>query len=99
TKELEFQLLKCRIDLIVQPLKDIPTTQTKGCNLGTILKMVDPKDALVLISNLPSKSLSGLTKGLLVGKSSLCRVAQLRRRCPQLEFQDILSGLSVFTAS
>ncbi|CAH7681124.1 porphobilinogen deaminase [Phakopsora pachyrhizi] len=94
TKELEFELLEGRIDLIVHSLKDMPTTLPEGCELGAILEREDPRDALVVRSDLPFKSLSELPEGSVVGTSSVRRVAQLRRRYPQLEFQDIRGNLN-----
>lgn len=91
TKELEVALLDGSVDLIVHSLKDMPTVLPPGCELGAVLLREDPRDALVIRKDLPFRSLAELPAGSVIGTSSVRRVAQLRRRFPQLTFQDIVS--------
>jgi hydroxymethylbilane synthase len=91
TKELEFNLLNGSIDLIVHSLKDVPTTLPAGCELASVMLREDPRDALIIRSGLPFTNLSQLPAGSIIGTSSVRRVAQLRRRFPNLAFQDIVS--------
>lgn len=93
TKELEFNLLNGSIDLIVHSLKDVPTTLPAGCELASILLREDPRDALIIRNGLPFTNLSQLPAGSIIGTSSVRRVAQLRRRFPNLAFQDIRGNL------
>ncbi|PLW20106.1 hypothetical protein PCANC_03885 [Puccinia coronata f. sp. avenae] len=93
TKELEFNLLNGSIDLIVHSLKDVPTTLPDGCELASILLREDPRDALIIRNGLPFTSLAQLPAGSIIGTSSVRRVAQLRRRFPNLAFQDIRGNL------
>ncbi|KAG0152199.1 hypothetical protein CROQUDRAFT_35824 [Cronartium quercuum f. sp. fusiforme G11] len=94
TKELEVALLEGPVDLIVHSLKDMPTSLPPGCELGAVLEREDPRDALVIRKDLPFKSLDELPVGSVIGTSSVRRVAQLRRRFPQLQFQDIRGNLN-----
>ncbi|KAH9819162.1 porphobilinogen deaminase, dipyromethane cofactor binding domain-containing protein [Melampsora americana] len=94
TKELEVALLEGSVDLIVHSLKDMPTSLPPGCELGAILEREDPRDALVIRRDLPFRSLNELPAGSVIGTSSVRRVAQLRRRFPQLKFQDIRGNLN-----
>lgn len=93
TEELESNLLNGSIDLIVHSLKDVPTNLPQGCELASILPREDPRDALVIRDDLPFKDLSQLPPGSIIGTSSVRRVAQLRRRFPNLAFQDIRGNL------
>lgn len=94
TKELEFNLLNGSIDLIVHSLKDVPTCLPDGCELGSVLLREDPRDALIIRNDLPFVSLDQLPNGSIIGTSSVRRVAQLRRRFPNLAFQDIRGNLN-----
>ena len=93
TKELEFNLLNGSIDLIVHSLKDVPTTLPAGCELASVMLREDPRDALIIRTGLPFSNLSQLPAGSIIGTSSVRRVAQLRRRFPNLAFQDIRGNL------
>ncbi|KAH9465957.1 hypothetical protein Pst134EA_013811 [Puccinia striiformis f. sp. tritici] len=93
TKELEFNLLNGSIDLIVHSLKDVPTALPAGCELTSVMLREDPRDALIIRNSLPFTNLSQLPPGSIIGTSSVRRVAQLRRRFPNLAFQDIRGNL------
>ncbi|EFP83385.1 porphobilinogen deaminase [Puccinia graminis f. sp. tritici] len=93
TKELEFNLLNGSIDLIVHSLKDVPTSLPAGCELASVMLREDPRDALIIRNGLPFTNLSQLPAGSIIGTSSVRRVAQLRRRFPNLAFQDIRGNL------
>jgi hydroxymethylbilane synthase len=98
TKELETLLLEgnngYKVDMIVHSLKDMPTTLPEGCVLGAITKREDPRDALIMPIDSPHKTLADLPAGSVVGTSSIRRSAQLKRRYPSLQFEDIRGSVN-----
>lgn len=92
TNQLEAKLAKKELDMVVHCLKDMPTTLPEGCVLGAITTREDPRDTLVLKKELADKNgwnrLSDLPSGSVIGTSSIRRIAQLRRRYPELKFKD-----------
>ncbi|KAJ1984413.1 porphobilinogen deaminase [Dimargaris verticillata] len=94
TKELEVALEAQQVDLVVHSLKDLPTTLPPGMVIGAILEREDPRDAVVMKQGHPYHSLADLPAGSVVGTSSVRRIAQLRRRFPKLDFQDIRGNLN-----
>jgi hydroxymethylbilane synthase len=93
TKELEVALAGGAVDAIVHCLKDVPTTLPDGMMLGAILEREDPRDALIIKKGLPYTTLDELPPGSVIGTSSIRRVAQLRRRYPDLVFSDVRGNL------
>lgn len=83
TKELEEALLSGEIDMAVHSMKDVPTTQQPGLELGAILEREDPRDAF--ISHQVSH-LAHLPKGAVIGTASIRRRAQLAHQRPDLRF-------------
>ncbi|GAB6018805.1 hypothetical protein CHUAL_000466 [Chamberlinius hualienensis] len=94
TKELEVALAEREVDLVVHSLKDMPTTLPEGMTIGAILEREDPSDAVVLHPKFSSRSLSTLPEGSVLGTSSLRRIAQLRKRYPRLEFENVRGNLN-----
>ncbi|CAD6906553.1 unnamed protein product [Tilletia controversa] len=94
TKELEVALQEGAIDAIVHCLKDIPTVLPDGLELAAICEREDPRDALVVKKGLPFTTLDELPPGSVIGTSSVRRVAQLRRRYPQLVFSDVRGNIN-----
>lgn len=90
TKELEVALKERDVDMLVHCLKDVPTVLPDGCMIGAILEREDPVDSLVVKQGKDWKSLEELPAGSVVGTSSVRRVAQLRRKFPQLKFLDVV---------
>lgn len=90
TKELEVELVAGNVDAIVHSLKDVPTEFPPGCELGAILEREDPSDALCVKAGLSYTSLDQFPDGSVIGTSSVRRVAQLRRKYPQLKFADVV---------
>lgn len=80
TKELEDALLDRRIDIAVHSLKDLPTILPEGLGISAICEREDPRDALVMRSDLQfaEASLLSLPEGAVVGTSSQRRLAQLK---------------------
>ena len=80
TKELEDALLDGRIDIAVHSLKDLPTILPDGLAISAICEREDPRDALVLRSdlNFGEASLLSLPERAVVGTSSQRRLAQLK---------------------
>jgi hypothetical protein len=91
TEELETSLMTGGMDMIVHALKDVPTTLKGGCEIACILKREDPRDAFVVRQGLEYSKLEDLPDGSVVGTGSVRRVAQLRRKFPNLKFEDMVS--------
>lgn len=98
TQELETLLLEGKdghkLDMVVHSLKDMPTNLPPKCSLGAITKREDPRDALIMPLNSPYKTLADLPEGAVVGTSSIRRSAQLKRRYPNLKFEDIRGSIN-----
>lgn len=92
TNQLEAKLVNKELDIVVHCLKDMPTVLPEGCVLGAITTREDPRDTLVLKKEWADengwKKLSDLPAGSVIGTSSIRRIAQLRRRYPNLKFKD-----------
>ncbi|KAH6917152.1 porphobilinogen deaminase [Coprinopsis sp. MPI-PUGE-AT-0042] len=93
TKDLEVALKDKRVDMLVHSLKDVPTTLPDGCVLGAIPEREEPADSLIVKKGKSWKTLDDLPEGSVVGTSSVRRVAQLKRRYPQLKCLDIRGNL------
>jgi len=96
TKELEEALWRKEIDLAVHSLKDVQTTLPRGLVLGAISEREDQRDVVILKTIHKEKGLGRLDQlpaGSNVGTSSLRRVAQLKRRFPNLNFKTIRGNL------
>lgn len=91
TKELEEALLDNRVDLAVHSLKDLPTLLPDGLALSAITEREDPRDALILRSDLQieSPSISNLPQNAVVGTSSQRRLAQLKALRPDVQIKDL----------
>src|ERR1051325_3362891 len=91
TKELEQALLTGRIDLAVHSLKDLPTIIPEGLQLAAIGRREDPRDALLIRSELAgeSDSLDSLHQDARIGTSSTRRLAQLKNLRPGANVQDL----------
>jgi hydroxymethylbilane synthase len=83
TKEIEEALLEKRADLAVHSLKDLPTELPQGLELAGVPVREDARDAIV------GRRLNQLTKGAIVGTSSLRRAAQLRQLRPDLVIESV----------
>ncbi|KAJ3811752.1 porphobilinogen deaminase, dipyromethane cofactor binding domain-containing protein [Lentinula lateritia] len=94
TKELEVALIEREVDMLVHSLKDVPTVLPDGCIIAGIMEREDPVDSLVVKKNSPWKTLDDLPNGSIVGTSSVRRVAQLKRKYPDLVFQDVRGNLN-----
>ncbi|CAO1614948.1 unnamed protein product [Sympodiomycopsis kandeliae] len=94
TGELEVALAAGAIDAVVHSLKDVPTSLPDSFVLGAISEREDPRDALVVKSGLPYKTLDDLPHGSVIGTSSVRRVAQLRARYPGLVFSDVRGNIN-----
>ncbi|KAK9494713.1 porphobilinogen deaminase, dipyromethane cofactor binding domain-containing protein [Lipomyces doorenjongii] len=97
TSELEELLVSTEpesIDMIVHSLKDVPTNLPDEFKIGAILDRADPRDVLVVRSDLVYKSLSELPPESVIGTSSVRRTAQLRRRYPQFQFKVVRGNIN-----
>ena len=90
TKELDIALEDRSVDLVVHSLKDVPTTLPEGMVLGAILEREEPNDALIVKDGLGYKTIEELPAGSVIGTSSVRRAAQLKRKFPQLRFEDVV---------
>lgn len=75
-------LLSGTCDLLVHSLKDLPTQPIDGLVVASTPKRLDPRDALCSRDDL---TLDQLPAGARVGTGSPRRVAQLKRKRPDLE--------------
>jgi hydroxymethylbilane synthase len=89
TQELEEALAKGTVDCCVHSLKDLPTEAPDGLPVLAVLEREDPRDALVLNTNLSAETLSEIPRGSRIGTSSLRRRAQLLSLRPDLEVVEL----------
>lgn len=75
-------LLRGDCDLVVHSMKDLPTADVPGLRIAAVPPRVSARDALCARDGL---TLDELPRGARVGSGSPRRVAQLRRRRPDLE--------------
>jgi len=89
TQELEEALAKGSVDCCVHSLKDLPTEAPDGLPVLAVLEREDPRDALVLNTNLSAETLHEIPRGSRIGTSSLRRRAQLLSLRPDLEVVEL----------
>ncbi|OCH85612.1 porphobilinogen deaminase [Obba rivulosa] len=94
TKELEVALRERAVDMLVHSYKDVPTALPDGCTIAAVLPREDPVDSLVVRAGLPYTTLEEMPEGSVIGTSSVRRVAQLKRRFPNLVFKDVRGNLN-----
>jgi hydroxymethylbilane synthase len=82
TKELEEALLEHKIDIAVHSMKDVPTQNTEGLEMASVLKRADPRDAFI---SKKYKSLKSLPHGAVIGTSSTRRKSLLLNLRPDLK--------------
>lgn len=96
TAELDRALLESRIDIAVHSLKDLPTGLGEGLALAAVTERGPVADTFILrkdharelgaVENPPApRILDNLDKKIVVGTSSLRRIALLKHRFPNLE--------------
>lgn len=90
TREIEADMLSCKIDIAVHSMKDMPTLQPEGLILDTYLPREDVRDAFISPT---AKALADLPAGTVVGTSSLRRRAQLMLNRPDLEVVEFRGNL------
>lgn len=93
TKELEVGMLNQEIDFAVHSLKDLPTNLPAGLTLAAITERENPADALVLHEKHKGLQIDTLPAGVVIGTSSLRRLAQLRHHFPHFNFKDVRGNL------
>jgi hydroxymethylbilane synthase len=86
TAELERALGDGEIDVAVHSLKDLPTQDAPGVEIGAVTVREDVRDCLVARA---VGSLTELASGAVVGTSSLRRSAQLAALRPDVEVRSI----------
>ena len=89
TQELEDALARGSVDCCVHSLKDLPTQAPDGLPVLAVLEREDPRDAVVLNSNIAAESLGEIPRGSRIGTSSLRRRAQLLSLRPDLEVVEL----------
>lgn len=94
TKELETALAGGQVDLIVHSLKDLPTTIDPDMKVAVIFKRDNSSDAVILHPKHKGKRLQELPAGSVIGTSSLRRIAQLKRICPELVYKSVRGNLN-----
>ena len=93
TKELELSMINKEIDFAVHSLKDLPTNLPAGLTLAAITERENPADAVVLHEKYKGEKLETLPPGVVIGTSSLRRLAQLRHQFPHFTFKDVRGNL------
>jgi len=92
-KEIHEALLDQRIDFAVHSLKDLETELPPGIVLACTLRREDPRDALILGTDLPipqgDDPYATLPHGAVVGSSSTRRAAQVLHARPDLRIETI----------
>jgi hydroxymethylbilane synthase len=86
TYELETALKDGRVHAAVHSLKDLPTEEPPGLEIGAIPERADPRDVLICPAG---KSLDELPAGSVIGTDSNRRRAQLLAYRPDLEVSPI----------
>lgn len=81
TQELEEQLLSGQIDLAVHSAKDMPMEFPEGLCIGAVLERENPVDVVLTRDG---TSLADLSKGAIVGTSSLRRELQIKQINPEV---------------
>ncbi|XP_078491116.1 porphobilinogen deaminase [Ciona intestinalis] len=94
TKELEDALIANQVDLVVNSLKDMPSTLPPNLTISAVSRREDPRDAVIMHPDNVGKRLEDLPPGSIVGTSSLRRVAQLKKLFPDLKFKSIRGNLN-----
>ncbi|MEO5902491.1 MAG: hydroxymethylbilane synthase [Gemmatimonadaceae bacterium] len=89
THELEVALSKKKVDCCVHSLKDLPTENPDGLEIGAVLEREDARDVLVVNSVTDADSMMTIPAGSRVGTSSLRRRAQLTALRPDLEVVEL----------
>jgi hydroxymethylbilane synthase len=89
TQELEDALARGTVDCCVHSLKDLPTTAPAGLPILAVLEREDPRDVVVLNTNISAESLAEIPRGSRIGTSSLRRRAQLLSLRPDLEVVEL----------
>jgi len=75
---------------VVHSLKDLPTLLPPGMKIGAILEREDPRDCVIFNSRHEKYTLDTLPPNSVLGTSSLRRVAQLKKKYPDLQFETIV---------
>lgn len=86
TKEIQRELLACRIDVAVHSLKDLPTEKIAGLLLAAVPQRESTDDVLISRTKQPFEE---LPSGARVGTGSLRRAAQLRTWRSDVKIVDI----------
>jgi hydroxymethylbilane synthase len=86
TKELEEALIDGRAEVAVHSMKDVPTEFSSACEIATVFKREDPRDALV---SFRGETLDKLPRGARIGTSSLRRASQLKQFRPDFQIIEI----------
>ncbi len=89
-KQIEEELLGSKIDLAVHSLKDLPTKETEGLCVKSVIKRNDPRDAFLSNSN---KSFFELKSKSKIGTSSFRRRAQLNLLRKDIEIVDMRGNI------
>ncbi|HEX8848222.1 MAG TPA: hydroxymethylbilane synthase [Gemmatimonadaceae bacterium] len=89
TQELEEALAKGTVDCCVHSLKDLPTAAPDGLPVLAVLEREDPRDVVVLNSNVFAERLEEIPRGSRIGTSSLRRRSQLLELRPDLEVVEL----------
>jgi len=94
-KEIEDALLRNEVDLAVHSSKDMPAVLPDGLSIAGVLPREDPRDAVILPSNVRLKAdaanalVAALGSTPSIGTGSVRRVAQLLNLFPKARFENV----------
>ena len=90
TEALEEAMRKHEIDFAVHSLKDIPTNLPDGLVLSGFTKRHDPSDAFL---SQKANTIEELPHSAIIGTSSLRRIAQVKRKRPDIIIRDLRGNI------
>ena len=90
TEALEEAMRKHEIDFAVHSLKDIPTNLPDGLVLSGFTKRHDPSDAFL---SRKANTIEELPHSAIIGTSSLRRIAQVKRKRPDIIIRDLRGNI------
>jgi hydroxymethylbilane synthase len=88
--EIEKELRDKEIDIAIHSMKDVPAFIEEGFQISPVFEREDPRDVLISKDNIKFKDLPA---GVVIGTSSLRRVAQLKSLRPDLKYVPIRGNI------
>jgi hydroxymethylbilane synthase len=90
-KEIENELLECKIDIAVHSMKDMPLFMPAGLRIGAVPEREDFRDVLISRNNI---KLADLPENAIIGTGSLRRIKQLELIRNDLKIKEIRGNIN-----